>query len=214
MEHAYRAHIAELQSRTRAVLERDQLQGLLIHSGEPIYAFLDDNTYPFKVNPHFNAWLPLTNVPHCWLQVDGVNRPRLFFYSPVDYWHAVEPVPQEYWAEEFEIVVLRQPRDIQQYLPAARAEWGYIGSSEQLAREAGIGQINPPALLNTLHYQRAYKTDYELQCMRSAQKIAVDGHRAAHDAFMAGMSEFDINLAYLAATGQSDTEVPYTNIVA
>ena len=214
MEHAYRAHIAELQSRTRAVLERDQLQGLLIHSGEPIYAFLDDNTYPFKVNPHFNAWLPLTNVPHCWLQVDGVNRPRLFFYSPVDYWHAVEPEPQEYWAEEFEIVVLRQPRDIEQYLPAARAEWGYIGSSEQLAREAGIGQINPPALLNTLHYQRAYKTDYELQCMRSAQKIAVDGHRAAHDAFMAGMSEFDINLAYLAATGQSDTEVPYTNIVA
>lgn len=69
-------------------------------------------------------------------------------------------------------------------------------------------------MLDYLHYYRAYKTDYELACMREAQKTAVVGHRAAHEAFLSGMSEFDINLAYLTATGHRDTDVPYGNIVA
>ncbi len=40
------------------------------------------------------------------------------------------------------------------------------------------------------------------------------GHRAAYKTFLSGMSEFDINLAYLMATGHHDTDVPYDNIVA
>ncbi|MGL5343329.1 MAG: Xaa-Pro dipeptidase [Plesiomonas sp.] len=214
MEQTYRAHIAELQARTRTVLERHQLRGLLIHSGEPIYAFLDDNTYPFRVNPHFKAWVPVTNVTHSWLLVDGDNKPQLFFYAPVDYWHSVEPLPTAFWTEEVELIALRQPEDILQYLPQERSHLAYIGASEQKAADMGIGHINPTAILNFFHYQRAFKTDYELCCMREAQKIAVTGHRAAYDAFMANMSEFDINLAYLAATGQSDSDVPYNNIVA
>ncbi|MCY3264807.1 M24 family metallopeptidase, partial [Acinetobacter baumannii] len=39
-------------------------------------------------------------------------------------------------------------------------------------------------------------------------------HRAAYEAFQSGMSEFDINQAYLTATGHRDTDVPYSNIVA
>ncbi len=50
--------------------------------------------------------------------------------------------------------------------------------------------------------------------MREAQKMAVNGHRAAEEAFRSGMSEFDINIAYLTATGHRDTDVPYSNIVA
>jgi Xaa-Pro dipeptidase len=50
--------------------------------------------------------------------------------------------------------------------------------------------------------------------MREAQKSAVNGHRAAYEAFQSGMSEFDINQAYLTATGHRDTDVPYSNIVA
>lgn len=69
-------------------------------------------------------------------------------------------------------------------------------------------------MIDFLHYHRAYKTDYELYCMREAQKSAVVGHRAAKEAFLSGMSEFDINVAYLSATGHRDTDVPYGNIVA
>jgi Xaa-Pro dipeptidase len=68
-------------------------------------------------------------------------------------------------------------------------------------------------VIDYLHYYRAYKTDYELACMREAQKSAVNGHRAAYEAFQSGMSEFDINQAYLTATGHRDTDVPYSNIV-
>lgn len=212
----YHQHVVTLQQRTQAALERDHLDALLIHSGELITLFLDDHDYPFKVNPHFKAWLPVTQVPNCWLWVDGVNKPRLWFYSPVDFWHSVSSLPDSFWTKEFDIQVLREADDIGHALPVARQNVGYIGSATQRATELGIipELINPQGVLNYLHYYRAYKTDYELACMREAQKTAVSGHRAALEAFQSGMSEFDINLAYLTATGHRDSDVPYDNIVA
>ncbi|STJ21049.1 Xaa-Pro dipeptidase [Escherichia coli] len=82
----------------------------------------------------------------------------------------------------------------------------------QLGIEAS--NINPKGVIDYLHYYRSFKTEYELACMREAQKMAVNGHRAAEEAFRSGMSEFDINIAYLTATGHRDTDVPYSNIVA
>ncbi|MCO9667085.1 hypothetical protein KU406_24815, partial [Salmonella enterica subsp. enterica serovar Montevideo] len=38
--------------------------------------------------------------------VDGVNKPKLWFYLPVDYWHNVEPLPTSFWTEEVEVVAL------------------------------------------------------------------------------------------------------------
>ncbi|BES86681.1 Xaa-Pro dipeptidase [Pectobacterium araliae] len=212
----YHHHLATLQTRAQAVLARHQLDALLIHSGELLTVFLDDHYYPFKVNPQFKAWVPVTQVPNCWLWVDGVNPPKLWFYSPVDYWHNVAPVPESFWTEEIEITVLRNADDIGQLLPSQRDRVAYIGYAPQRAQDLGIraDNINPQGVLDYLHYHRAYKTDYELACMREAQKTAVIGHRAAHEAFLSGMSEFDINLAYLTATGHRDIDVPYGNIIA
>ncbi|KHT20474.1 Xaa-Pro dipeptidase [Pectobacterium carotovorum] len=212
----YHHHLATLQTRAQAVLARHQLDALLIHSGELLTVFLDDHDYPFKVNPQFKAWVPVTQVPNCWLWVDGVNPPKLWFYSPVDYWHNVAPVPESFWTEEIEITVLRNADDIGQLLPSQRERVAYIGYAPQRAQDLGIraDNINPQGVLDYLHYHRAYKTDYELACMREAQKTAVIGHRAAHEAFLSGMSEFDINLAYLTATGHRDIDVPYGNIIA
>ncbi len=50
----------------------------------------------------------------------------------------------------------------------------------QLGIEAS--NINPKAI-DYLHYYRSFKTEYELACMREAQKMAVNGHRAAEEAF-------------------------------
>lgn len=212
----YQDHLATLQKRTREVLARNNLDALLIHSGEPITAFLDDHDYPFKVNPQFKAWLPVTVVPHCWLWVDGVNKPKLWFYSPVDYWYAVEPLPESFWTPFVDIILIKNPDDIGSLLPAARDNIAYLGSALPRALSLGLktAGINPQPVLDYLHYHRAYKTDYELACMREAQKTAVMGHRAAHEAFLAGMSEFDINIAYLSATGHRDFDVPYGNIIA
>ncbi|MCU1799692.1 Xaa-Pro dipeptidase [Pectobacterium polaris] len=212
----YHHHLATLQARAQAVLARHQLDALLIHSGELLTVFLDDHDYPFKVNPQFKAWVPVTQVPNCWLWVDGVNPPKLWFYSPVDYWHNVAPVPESFWTEDIDITVLRNADDIGQLLPSQRERVAYIGYAPQRVQDLGIraDNINPQGVLDYLHYHRAYKTDYELACMREAQKTAVIGHRAAHEAFLSGMSEFDINLAYLTATGHRDIDVPYGNIIA
>ncbi|WLS78695.1 Xaa-Pro dipeptidase [Erwinia pyri] len=212
----YQDHLKTLQARAQQVLERNKLDALLIHSGELLTVFLDDHTYPFKVNPQFKAWLPVTAVPNCWLWVDGVNKPRLWFYSPVDYWHNVEPLPQSFWTDEIEIVALKNAEEIAQLLPAQRDNVAYIGPVPARAAQFGINsdRTNPKAVLDFLHYHRSYKTDYELYCLREAQKTAVIGHRAAKEAFLSGMSEFDINNAYLSATGHRDTDVPYGNIIA
>ncbi|QKJ89114.1 Xaa-Pro dipeptidase [Paramixta manurensis] len=212
----FKDHIATLQQRAQQVLARGKLDALLIHSGEPLTVFLDDHDYPFKVNPQFKAWVPVIHVPHCWLWVDGVNKPKLWFYSPVDYWHNVEPLPQSFWTAEIEIIALKKADDIAVLLPAQRQNVAYIGPVPQRASQLGIDadRINPQAVIDFLHYHRSYKTDYELACMREAQKLAVAGHRAAKEAFLSGMSEFDINVAYLSATGHRDTDVPYGNIIA
>ncbi|KXA00502.1 Xaa-Pro dipeptidase, partial [Citrobacter koseri] len=212
----YKNHIVTLQERTRDALARFKLDALLIHSGELINVFLDDHPYPFKVNPQFKAWVPVTQVPNCWLLVDGVNKPKLWFYLPVDYWHNVEPLPTSFWTEEVEVIALPKADGIGSQLPAARGNIGYIGPVPERALQLDIAasNINPKGVIDYLHYYRAYKTDYELACMREAQKTAVNGHRAAEEAFRSGMSEFDINLAYLTATGHRDTDVPYSNIVA
>ena len=209
-------HIVTLQERTRDVLARFQMDALLIHSGELVNVFLDDHPYPFKVNPQFKAWVPVTQVPNCWLLVDGVNKPKLWFYLPVDYWHNVEPLPTSFWTEEIDVIALPKADGIGSQLPAARGNIGYIGPVPERALGLGIAadKINPKGVIDYLHYYRAYKTDYELACMREAQKSAVNGHRAAYEAFQSGMSEFDINQAYLTATGHRDTDVPYSNIVA
>lgn len=209
-------HLAVMQQRTREVLARHQLDALLIHSGELQRVFLDDHTYPFKVNAHFKSWVPVTTVPNCWLLVDGVNAPKLWFYSPVDYWHSVEPLPDTFWSKALTLLPLANADDIGSQLPAQRQRIGYLGYAQQRALDLGIAaeNINPAGVITYLDFQRSYKTGYELFCMREAQKIAVNGHRAAREAFLSGMSEFDINIAYLAATGHRDDNVPYGNIVA
>jgi Xaa-Pro dipeptidase len=92
-----------------------------------VNVFLDDHPYPFKVNPQFKAWVPVTQVPNCWLLVDGVNKPKLWFYLPVDYWHNVEPLPTSFWTEEVDVIALPKADGIGSQLPAARGNIAYIG---------------------------------------------------------------------------------------
>ncbi|AXR05302.1 Xaa-Pro dipeptidase [Salinimonas sediminis] len=211
---AYKEHIATLQARTKEALQREGLDGLVIHSGQSKRLFLDDNHYPFKVNPQFKAWLPVIDNPNCWLVVNGQDKPKLIFYRPVDFWHKVPPEPSAFWAEHFDIVLLKQADAVEKHLPYDKPRFAYIGEYIEVARALGFNNVNPDRVLHYLHYQRAYKTDYELECMREANKLAVAGHRAAAQAFHDGKSEFDINQAYALASRQGDNDVPYTSIVA
>lgn len=210
----YPAHIAELQIRAKNALNRENLQGLVIHSGQDIRVFLDDNNYPFKVNPHFKHWLPLTDIPNCWLIINGEDKPTLIYYQPVDFWHKVIELSDSYWNECFDIKILSQPSQVDQLLPYDKSGYAYIGGHIEVAQALGFENINSDPLLNYLHFHRAYKTAYEQECMRQSNRIAVKGHKAAKAAFYNGASEFDIQQTYLKATQHVETETPYGNIVA
>lgn len=209
----YPSHIETLQKITRDALDREGIDGLVIHSGQLKRHFLDDNHYNFVVNPLFKAWLPVVDNPNCWLIVDGKSKPVLVFYQPVDFWHKVSAAPNDFWCDEFEIHLLAKPEAVEKYLPYDKQKFAYMGEYIEVAGALGFELVNPDRVLHYLQYQRSYKTAYEQECMRAANRIAVVGHKAAESAFRAGKSEFEIHLAYLSAASHLEREVPYPNIV-
>jgi Xaa-Pro dipeptidase len=210
----YPAHVSELQQRCKNVCRRENLQGLVIHSGQENRVFLDDTSYPFKVNPHFKHWLPLVDIPNSWLIVNGEDKPVLIYYQPEDFWHKVVTLQADYWNDFFDIKVLTKASDVDKLLPYDKQGYAYIGGHIEVAHALGFEQINSESLLNYLHFHRAYKTSYEQECLRQSNKLAVKGHKAAKAAFLMGSSEFDIQQAYLKAIEHTANHTPYGNIVA
>jgi Xaa-Pro dipeptidase len=147
------------------------------------------------------------------LVVNGTDKPKLIFFRPEDFWHKVPPEPTDFWVEHFDIVYLKQANAVEKHLPYDRAKYAYVGEYIEVAKALGFDLINPDRVLNYLHWQRAYKTEYELQCMRQANSIAVASHRSASEAFFDKKSEYDINAAYMSTARQGHNELPYNNIV-
>jgi Xaa-Pro dipeptidase len=204
-------HLGVLAGRATQALAACACDALVIGAGELQWQFLDDQPYPFKVNPHFKAWVPVLDAPGSALVYAPGTRPKLLFHQPQDYWHQPPHLPEERWLEHFEVVVLRDPQAAAAHVPAGSA---YVGPPAALATAAGVRAVNPSPALDLLHYARAAKTPYELECMRMANRRAARGHRAAALAFADGASEYDIHLTYLEACGHTEAELPYPNIIA
>lgn len=208
----YPAHLATLIERSSAALTRGGFDHLVIAAGVPHIEFLDDRPYAFAVNPHFKHWLPVTKAPGSWIVFTPGRQPQLIYLQPHDYWHVVPEAPAGYWVEHFEITIVREAQDARAHLPRERARCAIIGEPN-----AALGEFapnNPPAVLNPLHYRRAFKTEYELAMMRVASKLGARAHRAAEAAFRAGESEYGIHMAYLGAVHETESELPYSNIIA
>lgn len=206
----YPQHLATLRERTDTALERAGFDHLVVPAGRPITKFLDDNDYPFAVNPHFKHWLPLVDAPGSWLVYTPGEKPKLVFLQPRDYWHVVPEAPTGYWVDHFDIVVVRKPADAISELPSVSRS-AIIG--DDYCKLQDIAPNNPQVVIDHLHYHRAFKTLYELELMREASRRGTRGHRAAEQAFRNGESELGIHLAYLTAVGQIDAELPYASIV-
>jgi Xaa-Pro dipeptidase len=207
----YPDHLKTLKQRADTALARGGFDHLLIAAGTPRTQFLDDRDYPFAVNPHFKHWLPVTKAPGSWIAYTPGRKPKLIYLQPFDYWHVVPEAPAGYWVEHFDIVIIRESREALAQLPAL-ARSAILGE-DNLALD-GAKPNNPEAVLNYLHYQRSYKTDYELAMMRVASKLGTRAHRAAESAFRSGAAEYDIHMAYLRAVHETDNELPYANIIA
>jgi Xaa-Pro dipeptidase len=213
IEQSYSQHITQLLDFYQQLMVSNQYQGMVIPSGIPGYQFLDDNHYPFKVNVHFKALVPLTQVPHSYIVIPATGKPTLIYFQPEDYWHVVPEDPNGYWTEHFEIKLVNNTEQWLRLLPGDVSQFAWIGEQEADAQSLAFKAINPDELLHPIHYRRAIKSDYEIECMREAAKLGAKGHLAAEAAFRAGGSELEIHLAYLAAVGCKEVELPYTNII-
>ncbi len=210
----YAEHIEIIAARHDHALEQAGASHAVIYSGNPKNAFLDDYQMPFKPNPHFVSWAPLTRLPFSYIIYTPGETPILVYYQPHDYWHVVPGAPDGYWTSRFDIRVVHSIDDVAGHLPADREKCIVIGEIDDDTLTFGIERVNPTTAINILHYARGAKTQYELAIMRLASQRGACGHTAAEAAFRSGQPEFEIHRAYCKAVSHTEPELPYGNIVA
>ncbi len=203
IDQLYASHMKALMARTDKALAETNFDALVIRAGAPPVLFLDDQDYPFKVNPHFKAWVPIVDNPRSILIYAPGRKPKVLFHQPNDFWHKPAKLPQGLWTAALDWLVI--PDDAK-----AGEHWANLGRVAVI----GPGCENPADLLARLHFDRAVKTEYELACMRRASELGALGHLAAVSAFRKGRSEYDAHMSYLEACAQREEEMPYNNIVA
>ncbi len=209
----YRPHLERVMAATAEALAAGGHEALVIHSGTPHLRFRDDYELPFRVNPLIAWWAPVA-TPHCALYFRPGERPSLWYWQPEDYWYLPPAAPDERWAGEFELSIVKGEDD-----------WRRIAKDRPglavIAEDAGMAaanfpaaEVNPASLIGRLEQARTVKSDYEIACLAKATSRAVRGHRAAAAAFARGATEFEIHLDYLAAARSAEENLPYHNIVA
>lgn len=211
---SYPAHLAEVSRRTADALARSRLDAVILHAGEPIGLFLDDQHYPFKAHPPFKWWAPLLDAPGSMILFRAGSRPKLIFHVEADFWYQPAKLPESWWPAHFEIIEVHSKQESRAALPKDLSKTAWIGDPLPELIGWGVASINPPDLMRRLDFTRARKTPYEIACLAEANRIGAKGHRAAEDCFRAGGSEYDIHQAFAAACGQREQELPYNAIVA
>lgn len=212
----YGAHLAILDHRLEEALTATGFDGAVIFAGDERMVFRDDQTYPFRIEPYFKAWVPLTQAPGSFLRLVPGQRPMLVYKQVEDYWHEPPSDPEGYWTQHFDIRIVRGDAEARK-LSGSGPRWVAIGSGAELAHRGSAATqpaVNDARFLAHMDFNRAIKTTYEIACMRAAQSIAVRGHLAVAAAYGPGVTELELHNTYLAATGQRESELPYSNIIA
>ena len=204
-----REHIAHLQRAYSDILTDHGLDSLAIYSGHASNHFADDHAPPFQAYGHFMHWVGLADVQHSWLIIQPGERPQLYLYAPADFWHLPTHLPEEPWVAAFDIHLCSE-----KISPPLSGKAAVIGDIERLA--SNIQQAlehHPERIVHALDELRLFKTPYEIACIREANRLAIAGHQASQAAFIGAAGELDIQLAYLAASRQRESNVPYQNII-
>lgn len=216
----YADHVRDLVRVYGDVLQKHQLDALVLSTGTPQKkSIYDDQYWPLVGVPHTRHWLPIA-VADCAVVIESGKRPRLLLNSARDFWEGpAEPESDHFW-KEFDVVDCKGVEAIKALLPQGRRAFiGDVTYAEGKARGSGWGfaegELASADLLKDLDALRVTKTAYELVCLREANRRACLGHDAVLRAFADGEhSELELHLIYLKATWQDDPETPYKNIVA
>ncbi len=210
----YSKHITHLQQGYEKALVTAELDAVVVHAGQGIkQRGVDDQYWPLKINPTFAHWLPLLE-PGALVVITPGRKAMLIRPENASFWEGPAPVPGEHFWEEFEVVEAA-PDQMHEHIPSGSI--AFVGDFTEHAKTLGIDDVhcNPASLMGELDALRTRKSEYEVQCLTEASRIAAQGHASVDSAFHQGAhSELDLHLHYLRITRQDATETPYGNIVA
>jgi Xaa-Pro dipeptidase len=203
--------LARVLSVFNSALDEAGADAMVIEAGRQHFIFQDDQAYPYRASPWFQWLAPAPPAPGSLILLKNNELPELLLVTPEDFWHAPPQLPTADWTRHFHLVALPTAQAALERALSLSGKVVWLGESP--SPRAGW-PANPPRLLARLELERAIKSEYELDCMREASLIGARGHLAAARAFGEGRAEFDIHLAFLGATAQNETELPYGSIVA
>jgi Xaa-Pro dipeptidase len=212
MHRLFEQHIQTLRARLDRILAETGFDALLLGAGNAPRRFLDDTQYPFRAHPPFVQWLPhLTAHPGSWLLLHPGQVPLLYLHCPGGFWHQTPAAPGGDWTALFEIECFADADSLKSLFQGLGRTALIAATLPAFARDDWAH--NPVALMTRLDFERAIKTDWELECLRRANRCAARGHIAAEQLFQAGASEYRIHQGYLAATAHNERDLPYDNII-
>jgi Xaa-Pro dipeptidase len=209
---SYDAHFNHLREVYDRALDNHHFESLIVYSGAIKKQFLDDIPYPFFVNLQFKAIVPLCDAPESWVVWIPSDKPLLLLFQPEDFWHGTPDIPSTFWSSYFEIIPINEKEDAQQYFGNTK-HCAFLGESNESIQSWDLGQHNPDALIAELNWYRSYKTVYEQYCVAEANRITVQGHAAAQEAFYTGASELEIALAFQQACEQPEEQLAFASII-
>jgi len=204
----YQAHLQTLIGRYQTALERSGHDAVVISSGPLLTIAEDDRTFPYTPRAFAQQWLPYDLDPDSYIIFRPGEKPRLLWPARADFWHLTPQEPSGDWTALWNIEAATPVAD---WLPKLAGRVAWIGPQHLDASQV---EVDPAGLKAELSYYRAYKTDFEIDCLAAASRKGVKGHLAAQQAFAEGGSEAHIYRAFLGASEQLEIQEPYSGIVA
>lgn len=200
----YQEHLNALINRYENAMAHFGLDAIVLASGEKSYYFQDDHAHPYHAYSGAQQWLPFSLGAETYIVLKASEKPTLIWPIRDDFWHAPNPVPNGDWQQGWNIITAKKTDKWFIDLPK-RTAW--------LGPQAMPFAVACDGLKAYVDFAKAVKTDFEIKAMRQASVRGAAGHTAAKEAFLAGMSELEIHLAFLRASKQSAFQEPYPGIV-
>jgi len=208
MPKLYSQHLEILVTRYRKVMKTFDLDSIIISSGHKTYYFQDDYSHTFHPFSGAQQWLPFSLCSDVYILINEQDKPLLFWPKRDDFWHSDNSLPEGDWSDLWQTIEARVDYDILAHLGKKHA---WVGPKPDHINLAFSQQTELEAAIN---YQKAYKTDFEIDAIYQANLTAAAGHKAAEKAFIQGKSELAIYNDYLNASNQGSVNEPYPGIVA
>lgn len=212
LRESYHKHTEILQKSCERIMAALGYDALILSSGMQNLQFEDDQETTFRTNPHFGWWCPLRG-PHHFLIIQPGKRPRIVEHTPATPWMEAPITESSYWRESFDICAAPTAETAWRSLEPLPNHTAFVGTDSRFAHAADL-TINHDVLLTRLDWERTTKSEYEITCLREANRLGAKAHLAARDAFLAGASELQIYFAYLAALEVTECQLPFPAIVA